>query len=500
MRQSTYRPLLFVSCFLVACTINPRAFSAEIDACKYLAVRDFTSDPHGIASELRTQARQKGFTVINSPSELPADERLKACVMAGSWSIAVFSGTLSVRVTDAISGARIGEATISAGSVRGGVRKVYKELHYAGYSETAFQERMRRLYPPRPQLSVTEAQIRTRKPRNQIEGIWADRQNQYRLGIVRAPKGINADYVAVVLESNSPLWHPGEIKVEFNTTAFPITFTCTYYLSNKKPVGTTLTVQNDRILGYVDQGTERITLDYLRVWPNGASEEPTTTAPGKATEYAGTGFLLNRSGLIATNWHVVSGAKRITASFPNWTAGASAEIVLKDMDADLAIIRLTDLTLLKDTCRELPFQVTSSKSVALGQRVSTIGYPYGPMLGSEPKFSDGVISSKSGLKDDPRAFQISAPIQPGSSGSPLFDADGNVIGVVFSQVDEEAVFSATGTLPQNVNFAVKSDYLLKLFSTLPTEQLATRTAPFSPEGAAGCVAMIHVWEVEKPAQ
>jgi S1-C subfamily serine protease len=109
---------------------------------------------------------------------------------------------------------------------------------------------------------------------------------------------------------------------------------------------------------------------------------------------------------------------------------------------DLAVLRLTDHSKLAATCRELPFQLTSSNGVTLGERVSTIGYPLTSMLGSSPKFSEGVISSKSGCQDDPRSLQISAQVQPGSSGSPLFDSDGNIIAVVVATLDAARVYQA----------------------------------------------------------
>ena len=74
----------------------------------------------------------------------------------------------------------------------------------------------------------------------------------------------------------------------------------------------------------------------------------------------------------------------------------------------------------------------------------------------------GEISSLSGLRDDPRHWQISVPVQPGNSGGPLFDEAGNVIGVVLSKLDAMKVAKFTGEMPQNVNYAVKSIYALPL--------------------------------------
>jgi serine protease Do len=141
----------------------------------------------------------------------------------------------------------------------------------------------------------------------------------------------------------------------------------------------------------------------------------------------------------------------------------------------------------------MPFQLASSSGVTLGERVSTVGYPLTPMLGSSPKFSEGVVSSKSGWQDDPRTLQVSAQVQPGSSGSPLFDGDGNIVGIVVATLDAARVYQSASALPQNVNFAVKADYLLSLFAMLPGEALAPRTTSFTPEKAAQCVAIIRAW-------
>jgi len=266
-------------------------------------------------------------------------------------------------------------------------------------------------------------------------------------------------------------------------------------MKNKKPAGTTLTVEHNSLLrgSAISTPTGPFNLLLVRVWPK-ISEERTGNAPASGNVASGTGFLLTHGGLIATNWHVVADAKNISVAFPSWSGSAPAEIVLRDKLNDLALLRVGGATKLAPTCHDLPFQLASAKSVTLGERVSTVGYPLTSILGSSPKFAEGVVSSKSGWQDDPRTLQISAQVQPGSSGSPLFDSDGNVVGIVVATLDASKVYQAASALPQNVNFAVKSDYLLNLFAMLPAgEPLASRTTPFSPENAAQCVALIHAW-------
>lgn len=189
----------------------------------------------------------------------------------------------------------------------------------------------------------------------------------------------------------------------------------------------------------------------------------------------------------------MSDAKRISVAFPGWKDSADADTVVRDVANDLAILRINDAAKLENVCREMPFQLAPTKDVVLGQRVSAIGYPLSPMLGSSPKFTEGTIASKSGPQDDPRWFQISAAVQPGSSGSPLFDENGNIIGIVITSLDAAKAFQLTNAIPQNVNWAIKSDYLLNLAGMIPSATLQPRMATFSPEKAAACVALITAW-------
>ncbi len=86
------------------------AVAGDINSCKYLVVTEFTSDPYGIAKELRAQASAKGFTVVSAVSEVQQTDLLKTCVTAGSWARDLNGGELSVRVVDAPGGALVAEA------------------------------------------------------------------------------------------------------------------------------------------------------------------------------------------------------------------------------------------------------------------------------------------------------------------------------------------------------------------------------------------------------
>lgn len=98
----------------------------------------------------------------------------------------------------------------------------------------------------------------------------------------------------------------------------------------------------------------------------------------------------------------------------------------------------------------------------LGQKIFTIGYPVTDLLGVEPKYTDGSISSLTGLSDEAAFMQISVPTQPGNSGGPLMNEKGQVVGMITSGAAIEYFYNRTGTLPENINWAIKSPFIKPL--------------------------------------
>lgn len=192
--------------------------------------------------------------------------------------------------------------------------------------------------------------------------------------------------------------------------------------------------------------------------PSASKAEPEADVVARSS---GSGFLVSRNGVVATNYHVIEGAKRILVSLPDFAPGLEADVLAVDSRNDLALvkIRLFPKHLFED---RLPYTIRSTQAVQAGARVFTIGYPLSSFLGSKPKFSDGSISSVTGPSDDPRLLQMTASIQPGNSGGPLFNNTGDIVGVVVASANAKVFFEELGVIPQNVNFAVKSDLLLGL--------------------------------------
>jgi S1-C subfamily serine protease len=176
----------------------------------------------------------------------------------------------------------------------------------------------------------------------------------------------------------------------------------------------------------------------------------------------GSGVFVTKTGHILTAAHVIENASKVTARVVE--SSVEAEILAVDYPNDVA--------LLKVDAEVDAAPVRSSTGVELGNQVFTIGFPNMLLQGTKPKFTEGTISSTSGMRDDPRQFQVSVQVQPGNSGGALFDENGNVVGLVVSRLDDEATTKLTGSAPQNVNYAVKSSYALPLIESLKAELLA----------------------------
>jgi|LDZS01.1.fsa_nt_gi serine protease Do len=172
----------------------------------------------------------------------------------------------------------------------------------------------------------------------------------------------------------------------------------------------------------------------------------------------GTAFFVNNDVLV-TNEHVVRGFK--TGKIRYKDSIYQVDIIGRDEVNDLALlkVRFNDYKTLTSVN---PLRMSDIYSVEAGETVFTIGYPLIRELGVSPKISMGIINSLTGMNDDPRMYQISVPLQPGNSGGPIFDENGGVIGVAASGLNVAYYMKIENFSPQNVNFAIKADYINNL--------------------------------------
>jgi S1-C subfamily serine protease len=174
-------------------------------------------------------------------------------------------------------------------------------------------------------------------------------------------------------------------------------------------------------------------------------------------ESSGTGFFITEDGYLITNQHVVGNNAQVRLVTE---AGIiSARVVKVDAANDLALLKVDG--------RFAALPVVSSRAMRLGSTVATVGFPNTGLQGFAPKLAKGEIAALSGAQDDPRYFQISVPVQPGNSGGALVDERGNVVGVVAAKLNMAAALATSGALPENVNYAVKSSFLLSFLESVP---------------------------------
>jgi S1-C subfamily serine protease len=203
---------------------------------------------------------------------------------------------------------------------------------------------------------------------------------------------------------------------------------------------------------------QRLTREFK---PSNAVKPNADRTPGGIVESGpsatGTGFFITENGFVLTNAHVVKDGAKFQLMTP---AGiVNARVVRVDAANDIA--------LLKAEGRFMPLAVTTSRGVRLGNTVATVGFPNVGLQGFAPKLAKGEVAAMSGSQDDPRYFQISVPVQPGNSGGALVDERGNVVGIVAAKLSAKAALAASGALPENVNYAVKSSYLLGFLESVP---------------------------------
>lgn len=170
----------------------------------------------------------------------------------------------------------------------------------------------------------------------------------------------------------------------------------------------------------------------------------------------GSGFFLPSPGYLITNAHVIEGGHYFYVRDRDGKL-FMATVIARDGSADLALLQV------KSKRRGLP--ISQFSSVSKGQKVYAIGYPVPSLQGGESKITDGIISSFTGSGNDDKRFQVSTPIQPGNSGGPLINERAEVVGVAVAKASEKKYLEASGTLPQNVNYAVRTDVLAKFLKT-----------------------------------
>ncbi len=294
-----------------------------------------------------------------------------------------------------------------------------------------------------------------------IEGIWQSTDG-FKYSIEKdVENGTRSrdKYRMIVLESSSNGWSPTQIKGFITYSSVNGIYSMKYY--TRRDNGTDLSSQNvlmvveDPLLisfNRIDGGK----ISLFKLYPkatNSQSNASGATRPSSQNSWSGSSIVIGDR-YVATNFHVVDGAQTlaVSGSEDNYTTNYASEVIATDKSIDLAIIKVTDP---RFKGFGTPSYGITTSTVDVGTDVFVLGYPLTSTMGQEVKLTTGIISSKTGYQGDVSMYQISAPIQPGNSGGPLFDGTGNLIGIV----------NAKHTGAENVGYAIKLTYLRNLIES-----------------------------------
>ena len=175
---------------------------------------------------------------------------------------------------------------------------------------------------------------------------------------------------------------------------------------------------------------------------------PARSTPSSTLVSTGTGFYVSSKGDVLTNLHVVQGCSSLKLQ-PIGKSIRSGRVVAADRQNDFAIV--------SSAGAPGHFATFRSDKVRQGESIVVYGFPLAGALASSGNATTGSVTALAGMRDDNRMLQISAPVQPGNSGGPLLDLSGAVVGVVVAKLNATQVMEQTGDIPQNINFALKTD-------------------------------------------
>lgn len=297
----------------------------------------------------------------------------------------------------------------------------------------------------------------TSNPPDQYEGIFvqvaSDNINvRYRLGLV---KKLNEYKLIYLSGDNTNKWTAGEVKATLERSATPGVFVGTWFMHNKTSVHITMLFDNENTFS-VYFPSEQPSI-YTRTYPI-----TNIAQSGSKSVKTGTGFLISPKGYIATNYHVVDGARTIKImSSQQLNRDLYARIVVYDKVNDLCILKLDNAANMPSWDVRYGFDDLLTRT---GESVFCLGYPLTPIMGRDVKATEGIISSTTGFQGDVTSYQFSAAVQPGNSGGPLFSRSGNVIGIVNAKIPQA----------ENVSYAIKMSYLKNLIALIDDNIVLTK--------------------------
>jgi hypothetical protein len=245
-----------------------------------------------------------------------------------------------------------------------------------------------------------------------------------------------------LLHNASKIWKEGDVFAYIQKTDKPNTFKAKKLEYNKYfNERNTIRIENGNLRFSSNLGNEYM----QKIYPDSSKYEPMIGAL--------TGFALDKYRIL-TCYHGVNDQNiniYVKGINGDYDFAYPAIVEKTDKQNDIAVIRLTDTTVV---VKFAPFPISESpKSTA--EEVFVLGYPYSNIMGEEIKLTNGIISAISGVRGDENVYQITAPVQPGNSGSPIFDKNGNLIGMVKSKI------TSADNVGYSIKYPIVKEFLIK---------------------------------------
>ena len=458
------------------------SFGQTLDAYKYVYVPDLRyengiDDQYGLSAEVRETFRMNGVFPINDDQIEEFYSQRDPCTLIkvsqmkhlpkGRWK-----HTVEIELSNCL-GKVIFTGSANAGNdmsspdrdirVAGAkiINKVMKNHNFNSSLTPELPDLKSSLIGSKFDFDInSEKSVREYFDRNGtdlIEGIWGydssnNQMSDYKLLILKD----DFIYKAIIFEG-SGLWAKGDLKAEFEPAAVDEIMTVKWTMGDKIDIKKVVaTVKNNALIEFDLGGKTQL----YKIYPKLNSKKRSKNNLRKG-EWAGngSGIIISKSGYIITNHHVIEDADDIEVEFilNDEVQKFNAEIVQVDKTNDLAILKIFDMNF--DGVGELPYNF-KTRSSDVGTKVYAFGYPMAlSIMGKEIKVTDGMISSKTGFDGNITTYQITAPIQGGNSGGPLFDEKGNLIGINSSGIRKDVA--------DNVAYSIKTSYVLNLIDILP---------------------------------
>jgi S1-C subfamily serine protease len=265
----------------------------------------------------------------------------------------------------------------------------------------------------------------------------------------------SSNYIMIYLEGfeSTPLnykindlsrtWKTGDIYAYLKKTDNPNKFKSKVYSQNKCLDENSIIKMESGNLRISSGGTFEL---YMKIFPEKSQYE--------SIESSLTGFAINNNKIMTCYHGVKETDNKIFVKGINGNFDKKYEVVVESTDKnnDIAILRILDSTFKLDFN---PIPLTTKK-MEIAEEIFVIGYPRSSLMGEEIKFTNGMINSTTGLSGKTNSYQISAPIQYGNSGSPMFDKNGNLIGMVTSLIPD------ANNVSYSLNYETIKDFIDKI--------------------------------------